>query len=151
MKKLLLILNLLLLSIIASSQEYRDIVINGGVSDNNDFSILVGSRFTNNRLYVSTEYSHNQKTSKNGGLIGVGLIGKIAIVSIKAGISYFESNEYPIQYPNPSGIYNPKMDAEFDYGLEFLWLADNITKSTLCYGISATHINGLQLKFGVAF
>lgn len=149
MKKIVLLFVLLFLSITAFPQE-RSAIINVGCSDRNDLSILVGGRFLNSNLYSSIEYSHNQRVNKDNSLIGIGIMNNIALISVKAGICYSEYFDIPTtQHSNAT--YHGEMKSEFDYGLEYLWIAGDINQVTFCYGISATRMNGLQIKFGLAF
>lgn len=150
MKRLILILALLLLSVIAFSQEKRNIIINAGISDKCDFSLLVGGKFVKN-FYGGLEYSHNTEINKNNSLVCIGYSGKRAIILAKGGLCYTQIYDIPKVYPLPLTTFDKIMKTEFDYGLEYLWVNNIWSKASLCYGLSYTHCNGVQLKLGASF
>ena len=147
MKKLLTIFILLILSTSIFSQ--RTLIINTGYSVNTDLSVLVGSKFKNNNLYSSVEYSHNLLINKDNELIGLGWINNLYVISAKVGVCHIEEFE-PTLIPFLP-LNTKHMESHFDYGVEFIWLNENTNNITFCYGVSATHMNGIQIKMGLAF
>ena len=151
MKKITLLLVFLFLSTVSFSQGIRNTIVNFGCSDKDDLSLLAGGRF-HNRLYGALEYSHNESLVKNNELVCFGFGGKSAVVLAKAGACYEKVYDIPVTlHANPGQVFPSEMKTRFDYGVEWLWLADDINRVTFCYGISFTHMDGVQIKFGLAF
>ena len=129
----------------------RSLIMNVGCSDNGDLSTLFGGRFIKN-TYGVLEYSGNQHQNKKNMLIGLGTGTKRAIVLVKGGVCYQQVFDIPpTQHPNSGQIFPSEMKSKFDFGLEYLWVNDNEGKITFLYGLSATRMNGLELKLGLAF
>ncbi len=137
-----MLLCMLFLSLTMFSQRVdRSLIMNVGVSDNGDLSSLFGGRFIKN-TYGVFEYSGNQYQNKKNMLVGLGTGTKQAIILVKGGICYRQIQNIPL---------NNSMESKFDFGLEYLWVDDSPNKIVFLYGLSATRMNGLELKLGLAF
>ena len=129
----------------------RSLIMNVGVSDNGDLSALFGGRFIKN-VYGAFEYAGNQHVNKKNMLVALGLGTKRAVILVKGGACYLQNYDLPPTYhPNPPNTMPKVMETKFDYGLEYLWINNNTSKVTLLYGLSYTHMNGVEFKFGAAF
>ncbi len=142
MKKAVLIIMFLLVSIGLYSQNRRTI-IDFGLNNDNFYSIGLMDKLTED-LYVGIDYSWNCVQKKNNILGMIGWGNSKMVIMGKLGESY--TNLTMTNYWNDKSVIR-----EFDYGIECLWILDTMSYNTLAYGMSYNKSTGVQLKFGLAF
>ena len=132
---------MLLISLTMFSQKidkiYDNNIVNIGISDKYDLSIMFADRFYK-RMYGCIEYNFNTKSYRESFLGGIGIGSNKCVALAKGGVSYTRNE-------------NNELIGKFDYGLEYLWLLNTKKKITLCYGMAYTKYSGVQLKLGTSF